>query len=178
MADVEDDSGGGVDAGGGDAEVAVARQAEPAAKRRTSETAEGAKPAHKLPAQADEVRRKEEEQARLEARRLAIRERIAKQHEVAAKLAEERAKAEEAAKGAIDRFLAAKPLHLKLLEEYEKQQAELEAEKKRAYEEGEARNKLVRPHQIMSGQTRGPCHYGTAHASPPLYELAPGQARP
>lgn len=51
MADVEDDAGGGVDAGGGDAEVAVARQAEPAAKRRTSETAEGAKPAHKLPAQ-------------------------------------------------------------------------------------------------------------------------------
>lgn len=50
----------------------------------------------------------------MDARRVAIRERIQKQHEVAAKMAQERAKAEEAAKGAIGRFLAAKPLHQRL----------------------------------------------------------------
>ncbi len=67
-----------------------------------------------LPVQAEEAKRREEEQARLEARRAAIRDRIARQHEVAARMAEERARAEEAARGAIGRFMAAKPLHLKL----------------------------------------------------------------
>ncbi len=65
-------------------------------------------------AQAEDARRREEEAARLEARRNAIRERIAKQHEIAARLAEERAKAEEAAKANIGKFVAAKPLYLKL----------------------------------------------------------------
>ncbi|GIL92773.1 hypothetical protein Vretifemale_20262, partial [Volvox reticuliferus] len=103
--------------------------------------------------QAEENRRREEEQERLEARRAAIRDRIQKQHEVAAKMAQERAKADEAARGAIGRFLASKPLHQRLKEDYEKQQAELEAEKKRQYDE-EIRNRQVRPHQIISGEVQ------------------------
>ncbi len=38
-------------------------------------------------------------------------------------------------------------------EDYEKQQAELEAEKKRQYDE-EARGRHVRPHQIISGEVQ------------------------
>lgn len=110
--------------------------------------------------------RRDEEQARLDARRAAIRERIVKQHAISAKLAEERSKAEEAARANLARFRTDKPLYEKLQEEYERQQAALEAEKKRLYDE-EAKNKLVRPRQIMSGQVQIKPAHPREQPSPP-----------
>ena len=64
------------------------------------------------------ARKKAEEEAKLDARRAAIRERIAKQHEIAARMAMERQAAEERAKAEAGKFRG-KPLYEKLMEDYE-----------------------------------------------------------
>lgn len=63
--------------------------------------------------------RREADEAKLEERRRSIRERIQRQHEIAAKLASERAVAEERARTEMEKFIKGKPLYEKLMEEYE-----------------------------------------------------------
>ena len=64
--------------------------------------------------------RREADEAKLEARRVAIRERIQRQHEIASRMAAEKAAAEEKARQEMSRFRG-KPLFEKLMEEYEQQ---------------------------------------------------------
>ena len=64
--------------------------------------------------------RREADESKLEERRLAIRERIQRQHEISARLAAEKTAAEEKARQELSRFRG-KPLFEKLMEEYEQQ---------------------------------------------------------
>lgn len=61
--------------------------------------------------EAAEASKKAAAEAKLDARRAAIRERIARQHEIAAKAAVERVAAEEKARQELQRFRAGKPLY-------------------------------------------------------------------
>ncbi len=68
--------------------------------------------------ESDAARQAEASSDKLEARRQSIRERIARQHEIAAKMAAEQAAAEERARQEVDKFRG-KPLYEKIIEEYE-----------------------------------------------------------
>ncbi|KAG1677370.1 hypothetical protein FOA52_010749 [Chlamydomonas sp. UWO 241] len=100
---------------------------------------------------AEAARKRAAEEERLEARRIAIRERIERQHEIARKNAEERAAAEARARAEVEQFLQSKPLHEKLAEEYEMQHKAEEDERMQAYHD-DLKNRKARPGQILSGE--------------------------
>lgn len=100
----------------------------------------------------EDYQRMEFEQQRLEARRVAIRERISKHMEDAARQAEERKAAEKQAKEKTLPFLAAGRLYQKKIEEFDKQKNEEEKERKHHYDEYVRKYKMARVNAIVSGQ--------------------------
>ncbi|KAG1654788.1 hypothetical protein FOA52_008888 [Chlamydomonas sp. UWO 241] len=121
------------------------------------------------------------EDARLDARRAAVRQKITRQHEASAAAAIERAQAEERARGEFAKLKemsgGARPLHERMNERYEASRSAEVAEKKRLYDAEIAVMKNARPQQIIAGEVtfKPPVHFN-AHA--PAAVAAAGDGAP
>eukprot|EP00798_Chlamydomonas_sp_ICE-L_P016792 gene16792-23069_t len=100
---------------------------------------------------SEQARKVDEAQNKLETRKAAIRDRIQRQHDIAAKMNQDKQAAQERAANDAVRFKR-KPLHERLLEEFEAAREREEAEKCATYAAEFAVNRLVRPHQIITGE--------------------------
>ena len=98
------------------------------------------------------VKRQEEEDAKLEARRQSIRERIARQHELASKQAEEKRSADMEAQSRVNSIKPQQPLFQRRQIEYELKKEEEDRLKRKLYDEQIGQFKQARVKSLVSGE--------------------------